>query len=64
MLDDIFYDYVLPIVIVVAAGVFVCSQYDLCVANPDEWFTGAVAGVIAVYSSLVRSNSVRSRKRE
>ena len=59
MYDDIFYDYVLPMVILVAAGVFVCSQYDLCIANPDEWFTGTVAGVIAALGSWVRS-----RKRE
>ncbi len=55
MFDDIFYDYVLPMVILVAAGVFVCEQYELCVSSPDEWFTGCVAGVIAVLGSWVRS---------
>ena len=63
-MDDDFFSFLQILTSIIAGIVFVCAQYDLCISKPNEWFIGAIAGVIAVYSSYVRSNSVRSRKRE
>ena len=56
MFDRIDFDnpsnIVLVLIIVFVSGFFVGSQYELCVAMPDEWFTGFVSGLVLVLCLL------------
>ena len=49
MFDDDFFSFLQILTSILAGIVFVCAQYDLCISKPNEWFIGAVAGVLMVF---------------